>query len=189
MSNIEDEKKKLRQEYISIRNRIGNKNEKSKIIANKVINSNYLKKAKTIGIYMNLKSEVDTKKIIRYAIEKGKVVGIPKVNGIDLEFYKIDSINEQMEKSAFGVEEPETVKERLIEKEKIDLMIIPGICFDKANNRLGFGRGYYDRYLKDCNFIKVGICFEKQVLKDTLLPVTCNDIKVDKIVTEENIYE
>ena len=69
----------------------------------------------------------------------------------------------------------------------IDLMIIPGVCFDREKNRLGFGKGYYDRYLNN-NVKKMAICFEKQVLDKELLPVDRYDKKMDIIITDKNIY-
>ena len=65
---------------------------------------------------------------------------------------------------------------------KIDLIIVPGICFDKANNRLGFGKGYYDKYLANKNIKKFGICFKEQLLDD--IPTDNNDIKMDLIITD-----
>ena len=67
-----------------------------------------------------------------------------------MNFYKLDE-NEKLLKSKFGVEEPLGLKEKLYTKNKIDLMIVPGVGFDKDNNRIGFGKGYYDKYLENTN--------------------------------------
>ena len=67
-----------------------------------------------------------------------------------------------------------------------NLLLVPGLAFDKELNRLGRGRGYYDRYLKSFEGIKVGICFEKQIIET--IPTEAFDMKLDYLITEKNIY-
>ena len=74
--------------------------------------------------------------------------------------------------------------DKLCSSEEIDLMILPGVCFDKNLNRIGFGKGYYDRYLENSNSIyKIGICFKEQITKD-ILPHDTYDIRLDEIICD-----
>lgn len=181
MNDIDIEKQKLRKKYNTIRDNIKDK-KKSQIITNKIIEMEAFKKSKIMAVYKNFKSEVDTTKLIEYAINQGKIVALPKVCGKDLKFYRINTGHDILIKNRFEIEEPVKSEINFIEKNQIDLIIVPGICFDKENNRLGFGKGYYDRYLKDYNGLTIGICFKEQVID--LLPITPNDVKVQKIITD-----
>ena len=85
-------------------------------------------------------------------------------------------------------QEPELKESNIIAPEEIELMIVPGICFDKNRNRVGFGKAYYDNYFKNTKSFNIGLCFEEQILKDDLIKTTPNDVTLDMIVTEEKIY-
>lgn len=92
-------------------------------------------------------------------------------------------------KSSLGVEEPDGDSGEEVSKDQINLMIIPGVAFDSSGNRLGRGKGYYDRFLKDYKGVKVGVCAKSRFL-DFPLPVDPEfDVKVDFILTEDFIYQ
>ena len=178
----------IRKEFKAIRNNIENKRAKSKLITEKLLNLSEVKVAKLIGIYMSFSSEVDTKDLIEQLLMLGKNIVIPRVyNNIEMEFYKVNSINDLKNKNILGILEPENNKENKASKDDIDLMIIPGICFDLEKNRVGFGKGYYDRYLKNSNIKKIGICFDEQLLTGDTIATNKYDIKMDKIVTNRRI--
>lgn len=184
MDEISVKKQELRNKYIQIRNNIPDRKTKSKIIMNKIIECPEYKNAKIIALFKNIGSEVDTTSIIEYSISIGKIVAFPKVVTDGLKFYKIKSLNEKFIKSNFGVEEPIENEENYIENQDIDLVIIPGLCFDMENNRLGYGKGYYDKFLKNTSLKNIAICFKEQILKNSILPITSADIKVQKIITD-----
>ena len=178
----------IRKEFKAIRNNIENKKEKSKLITEKLLNLSEVKVAKLIGIYMSFSSEVDTKDLIEQLLMLGKNIVIPRIyNNLEMGFYKISSINDLKNKNILGILEPENNKENKASKDDIDLMIIPGICFDLEKNRVGFGKGYYDRYLKNLNIKKIGICFDEQLLTGDTIATNKYDIKMDKIVTNKRI--
>lgn len=185
MKNIE--KENLRKKYKLIRDKIENKIEKSKVIAEKIRGLDEYKSAKTIAIYKSFSSEVDNTELISKAFGDKKIIVLPKIEKSDMNFYKITP-NSKLIKNKFGIEEPEYNEENLIKKDSIDLAIIPGLCFDKEKNRLGFGKGYYDKYLENSKFITIGICFDEQVLKKELLPINNHDKKMDYIITEKCIF-
>ena len=178
----------IRKEFKAIRNNIENKKEKSKLITEKLLNLSEVKVAKLIGIYMSFSSEVDTKDLIEQLLMLGKNIVIPRIyNNIEMEFYKFNSINDLKNKNILGILEPENNKENKASKDDIDLMIIPGIWFDLEKNRVGLGKGYYDRYLKNSNIKKIGICFDEQLLTGDTIDTNKYDIKMDKIVTNKRI--
>lgn len=188
MSNneLQEQKEKIRKQYISIRNNVENKLEKSIKIKNKIINSEMYINSKVIALYKNLPSEVSTIELIEYSIRIGKMVVLPRVKEDNLEFYKIDNMKDKFIKSKFGVEEPVLNYSNLVHKEQIDLIIVPGVCFDKNKNRMGFGKGFYDRFLANSNLKSIGICFEEQIIND--LVVSDNDVKMQYIITDQKVY-
>ena len=139
-----------------------------------------------IFIYLSMPSEVDTSKIIDFLISKGKNIYVPKIvekqEMIAVEYKKGDL----MKKNKFGIEEPE--KSCYIDPQCIDICIIPIVAFDRELNRLGFGKGFYDRFLckvrNDC--IKIGIAYQCQMV-DMIKPED-HDVELDIIVTERFIY-
>ena len=186
MEEIEKSKKIIRKEYILKRNKIQNKDKKSQKIINKILDCDFYKQAQIIALYKSLPSEVNTNELISYSIDLGKIVTLPRMDNGNLKFYKMNTINDKLVKSEFGVEEPIELEINFIEKEKIDLMIVPGVCFDKEKNRMGFGKGCYDKYLENTNIKTIGICFDEQIVDK--LPTTPNDIEMYKVITDKNIY-
>ena len=174
------EKKELRKKYKAIRRKIPNKDKKSEIILNTLKTLPCWLESNIVALYRSLPDEVDTAKIISLAFSLGKRVCLPKTQKDKMEFFEI-SQNTGFVKSALNIDEP--LSEKLIEKDKIDLIIIPLIAADSENNRLGFGGGYYDRYLKDFGGTKLGICFKEQISREPL-PIEEHDIKLDIIITD-----
>ncbi len=175
-------KNDIREEYKNIRKNVIDKDNKSKIITNKIIDLKEYKDSKIIALYKNLNSEVNTEYLIDYSLKNNKIVYLPKVIGNDLVFYKTNNLD--FEKSDFGIEEP--ISNEIIESDKIDLFIIPGICFDKYKNRIGFGKGYYDRVKYNKKAIKIGICFDEQLYQNRIKTDEF-DIKMDKVITNKKI--
>lgn len=177
-------KEELRKKYRIIRDNISSKEEKSKQIINNLISTKEYQNSKVIALYYSIKSEVRTEKLIEISLQAKKIVLLPKVEKNNLmNFYPIKSLND-VQNGTFNIKEP--ISKEIIGKEKIDLMIIPGICFDKNRNRIGYGKGYYDRYLKETNIKKIGICYEEQIT-DNISPDS-TDISLDNLITERNIY-
>lgn len=137
--------------------------------------------AKTIFIYNNLEDEVQTLDFIQKWITT-KDFYLPAIESDEIVFrqYK-PSI--KFKQSSFGIMEP--IGEDFIDYNKVDLIIIPGVAFDRKKNRMGRGKGYYDRFLTKSNAPKMGICFEFQLFDN--IPNDCNDIKMDYIVSENEL--
>lgn len=137
--------------------------------------------ASTIFIYSAMSDEVSTKTFIdKWKSEKNFY--LPVVKGDTLVFRKLDD-NTRFEKSSIGVDEP--MGEDFTNYSKVDMIIVPGVAFDRKCNRLGRGKGYYDRFLSTIKAPKVGICFDFQ-LKDQI-PADERDVKMDMIVGENEL--
>lgn len=171
-------KDNLRKLMLERRKNILNKKELSTIIVNKLLDLDIYKNSRVIALYYSLCDEVDTKDLIIKSLDK--IVLLPRIINDKIVFIEINS-NTKYEKSNIGVMEPIGT----IYDGAIDLIIVPGVAFDREHNRLGFGKGYYDKYLKDKDIYKIGICFNKQ-LTDTL-PIDDYDIKMDLIITEKEL--
>ncbi|MGL4848689.1 MAG: 5-formyltetrahydrofolate cyclo-ligase [Clostridium sp.] len=147
------------------------------------LNLENYKKANNICIYVNYGSEINTKKIIEKALDEEKSVFVPRIKkNREMEFIKIDSI-EELEKNKIGILEP---KKEFTEKvEKIELLVLPGLAFDLNGGRIGYGGGYYDRYLDNKDILKIALSYELQILNE--IPMEEHDIKYDYLITEKRI--
>ncbi len=149
-----------------------------------VTESDLFKNAQVIFAFVSFKSEVDTFNIINHALTLGKTVCVPKVISKEegLKVYKIESL-QNLITSNYGILEPtEGAKE--IMPQNIDLVLTPGLAFDLNGGRLGYGAGYYDRFLRNPYFkgIKIGICYSTQIVDK--VPTNEDDIFMDIIITE-----
>ncbi len=159
--------------------------EKKSIAAAEVfLASDIYKNAKTIMLYMPLGNEMDTGAIIKAAFDDKKKVVLPvtDVNTGEITPYYVTE-NSEFVKGAFGVTEP--FKGTFADKGQIDVILLPGIAFDRLGNRVGFGKGCYDKFLEDTKVIKVGYCYQFQV--ETEIEAEIYDIKMDFLITESGI--
>lgn len=180
-----EEKKVLRNKILEIRDSLNN-NEKELIdnkIFNELINTDLYKRSINIFIYISFSNEINTRNIIEKAFKDKKNVFIPKVYKDDklMKAIKLNSIDE-LKKNSMGILEP-IDDSNYIEKENIDLIVVPGVVFDKECNRIGYGGGYYDRYLKDIKSKKnkIALAYDLQIVDK--IESELHDIKVDYIIT------
>lgn len=164
---------------------------KSQRIAEAVMAHPAYREAGSLLIYVSYKSEVDTLALIGHALETGKKVYCPKVRGREMDFYRIVSLDD-LQEGYMGIQEPRTGdREMLFQAQggrKENLMLMPGSVFDKERNRIGYGGGYYDRYLERYTELTVmAVCYEMQV--QDKIPSDIHDRKPDMILTECHIYE
>ena len=177
------EKKELRKKSLIRRKNIPEKEFKSNVIYNEIINSEEYNNANTIAIYNSIENEVDTRGIISYSFLKGKTILLPKIVNEDMVFMKVDK-NTKYQSSKYGIAEP--ISGEIYDSSKIDLFIVPGVAFDIRGNRLGYGKGYYDRYLIGTEATKLGLAFEEQIIN--YIPTDDNDVQMDIIQTEMEKY-
>lgn len=170
----------LREKYLKIRKNINelDREKYNNDIFKKVIDLKEYKESKLVLIYVSLKDEVDTFKLIEHSLEIGKRVAVPKCIKNDIEFFYIESLNE-LEKGKFNILEPKANKK--VEDFASSICIIPGIAFDKEMSRIGYGKGFYDRFLKNYCGIKIGIAYRECICEN--IDNDINDVKIDKIIT------
>ena len=185
--NIKEYKIFLRNKYKAIRSSMGDKqkHKMDKSIMKKVISLREYSKEDTIFTYVSKTIEVDTLNIIEKALKDNKKVAVPKcitkTRGMD--FYYINSLSD-LEVGTFGVLEPIVSKCKIVTDFKRGLCIVPGFSFDRFGYRLGYGMGYYDRFLSNFQGSTVGLCYYNCMKKE--LPHGYYDRPVDIIVT--NLY-
>ena len=177
------DKIQLRRQMIQLRYQMSDSqfNDYNSLIISHLENMDAFKKASHIAIYMSYKNEADTRNIISKYLDI-KNFYIPRVEHNDLHFYPIQSLND-VHKGYFGIDEPNSVQE--ISKEDLDLMIVPLLLFDKNHYRIGYGKGFYDCYLKSVHCLKIGLAYSYQEIENTL--PHDSDIKLDSIITENGL--
>jgi len=158
---------------------------KSGIIKDKLFNEEAFKKAKVVMFYVSLKDEVDTCFMIDEALRAGKRVCVPVILKEDKKLIagEIKNRLEDLESQHFGIYQPRRDRVREVPLEIIDLVVVPGVAFDKKNIRLGRGHGYYDRFLSGLATTTkaIGLAFDFQVLE--ALPKDPHDIPVWRTIT------
>lgn len=141
-----------------------------------------VEEARTIFAFWGIPGkEPDTSRLIGELVKRGKTVGLPRMlpeHRMEVRRYDPDR---PLVKVSFGISEPGEDCP-LLEREDIDLVLVPAVCYDRLGYRLGFGGGYYDRWLEGFSGVKVGLCREAVLQK--AVPTEAHDAKVDILLTE-----
>ena len=162
------------------------KAKKSKIIEKRLFSSLEYKKARAVMFYVSKEDEVDTRGMIKDALEQGKEVAVPYLEDETKHIIASRLKNERhLELGPYGIyhtKKDENFKE--IPLDRIDLVVVPGVAFDEDNNRLGRGEGCYDRFLEKLppRIPTIGLCFDFQ--KVMSLPRDSHDFPVSKVITD-----
>lgn len=142
-------------------------------------------RARCIQTYVALRHEVDTQALIPRLLQQGKRVAVPRVeSGQELQQYFIQDFFE-LQIGAFGILEPRPDPSQCVAAESFDLVLVPGLAFDRAGHRLGAGKGYYDRFLAGIKAPKIALAFAFQIVGQ--VPIEPHDQRVDMIVTENEV--
>jgi 5-formyltetrahydrofolate cyclo-ligase len=196
MGVVKINKESVRKKSIALRNNL-EKNDvllRSKYIAQSLNQIKYVINAKTIMCYVSFGNEVDTHSLIKQWICEGKQVSVPCIaNGTRnpgfMHAIEIANFNELTPCGKYGILEPPLLQGNIIDPNIFDVIIVPGSAFDINKNRMGYGAGFYDRYLskvsRECQ--KIGIGFDFQVLEE--IPYEEYDVPLDLVVTEKRIIE
>jgi len=182
-------KKELRKKILGIRNKMLKEDleNNSRIIMNKIISLRTYKQSKVVFVYMDFNNEVMTSDLIKHMMAEKKRVVIPYTDIVNTLVIPSEITEEaDLKLSPFGYYEPKKIMP--VDVEEIDLVLVPGVVFDKNLNRIGFGKGYYDRILKNLKpgAKKIGLAHDFQVLDE--IPAEDHDIKMDMIITESSSY-
>jgi len=169
---------------------------KSCLITEALFQCGRWREADIVLCYLSFAGEVETKWLIDRAFEENKIVGVPRITGDHLVFYRISDRLHSLAENQWGIREPgRNLPE--IDLRQISgaagkiLIIVPGLAFDRQKNRLGRGRGYYDRFLaaarepRGRNIFTVALSFREQLVRS--VPVSEHDRRVDMIIVEKQI--
>lgn len=127
-------------------------------------------------VYMSYKSEVSTCELIKYLLSTGKTVFVPKVFGEEMQAVKYSL---PLKKNSFGIYEPEKNEFAT----KISVCVTPLAAADKNLNRVGYGKGYYDKFFEKHDCVKIGLCYSSQVFDE--IEKEKNDVALDVLITEK----
>ena len=188
MDELTLKKDELRRQAISYRKSLGAETKKSfdKKIENKLLNMWQYCETNVILIYTPVSSEINTFGIIGQALRDNKRVFLPKsiVPECSLDFYEIDG-TDSLTDGLFGIKEPEAVPSKKLSDFGKGLCVVPGLVFDRQGNRIGYGKGFYDRFLADFKGETVGLCYQEN-LKEEIAKGE-HDVKINTVITENEI--
>ena len=148
-------------------------------------------RAGTLMLYLDVRSEVRTRWFLPAAWGAGKQIVVPYCVDGEIELFHLESLDD-LSPGTMGVFEPKVAlrgRGRKINPAELDLIVIPGLAFDRRGGRLGYGKGYYDRFLHRTggDATKLAVCFECQLFPN--IPVLPHDIRMDLVVTENALYK
>ena len=177
-------KKRLRAELLGLRRNMEKSVRKDidEKIYNNLIKLDCVRNCETFLVYVSLKDEVDTRNFITEMIAEGKTVALPKCIGSEMQFIAVNSLD-GLVKGRYGVVEPADGTEITVFSDTV--CIVPALRFDKKGYRLGWGGGFYDRFLSGYNGISVGLCYN-DCCGD--IPIDDHDVPTDIVLTENGIY-
>lgn len=168
----------LRKKYKEKRDNIKNKVTKDNLIYQKVINNKDILSSKTLLIYISINSEVDTIKIINYFLNT-KNIAVPKIIDNNMYFCYVTNLND-LTPGKYNI--PEPTNENIVTDFDNAICIVPGICYDKENYRVGYGKGYYDRFLSKNKIKTIGLCYKECMIEK--IDNDKYDYKIDEVITD-----
>lgn len=181
-----DTKSSLRRQLIAIRKEISEvqRLEETGNICENLKGIKVLNETEVLLLYGAKLPEVALDSIFAWAVARGKKVCFPRVFGDEMDFYWVHDVSELVPGN-FGVREPnESCELATFDKA---VCLVPGVGFDKTGNRMGYGKGYYDRYLSrsTAEICKIGVCYDEQLLEE--IPTQEHDIKMDLVVSASDV--
>ena len=182
-------KRKIRQEILTVRDQIlpEDRREMTGRIFERIKKLPAFQNASQILMFIGYGSEPETLPWILECTAMGKKVFCPRVCGEVMEFYEI-KLPEELQTGYKGILEPAAAFEKLYVPGENDFMLLPGTVFDREGNRIGYGKGFYDRYLSDCfTGESAAVAFSVQITDNGRIPAESTDQKVTCIVTEDEI--
>ncbi len=190
LNNIDEQKNELRKRYKDLRQTFS-ESEKAQLdrkITERFFEIESYKNADTIFAFVSKDIEVSTREIILNALACEKKVAVPlcDTKTTSMNFYYINSFSD-LRKKHFGILEPNAEKCIPAGVNDAQLIIVPGLVFDKNGYRIGFGKGYYDRFISNYNGVKIGVCYSECIEEE--IPYDIYDESVDLVVTDKYIID
>lgn len=185
VKNIKQRKLEIRNICKKFRNNLSaeKKQQLDLILQEKLLQTEEYKNTKTLLAFVSKDIEINTEKIIEQALADGKTLALPKCKEENLmDFYIVNSLS-QLKEGYYGLLEPDPEKCTMLKDTANTICLVPGLAFDREGYRIGFGKGYYDRFLLDYNGVTVGMCYAKCVHES--LPKGYYDRPIDILITEK----
>lgn len=180
-------KNQLKKDILEKRNSLTKQEilEKSELIKNNLFRNKFYRESKSVMFFVSFNSEVYTHEMIKEALKSKRVI-VPKVVEHEIEPSLIIDFDSMVSSGRFGILEP--IEAMKVAYDNIDLVVVPGSVFDLNGHRIGFGLGFYDRFLhKVSRSVKIGLAFDFQIVDK--IPHEEHDVPVDFIVTDKRIIE
>lgn len=184
-------KAEIRARAFERRRNLADKDRRSSTICQRFCSLPQYGNSSAVLVYMHFRDEVRTGALVTRLFEDGKQVVIPYCVGNELELFRLADLKELAE-GTWGILEPKkelrSRAEKQVAPEELDLLAVPGVAFDRRGSRVGYGRGYFDRLLRQLrgDAWSVGLAFECQLFDQ--VPMDEHDVPLDMIVTEEAAY-
>ncbi|MBQ3225505.1 MAG: 5-formyltetrahydrofolate cyclo-ligase [Clostridia bacterium] len=180
-------KQEMRKEFLARRAKLTAEERvaASREIAKRVLSLSAVIRAKTVMCYVSFREEVETKELIEALLSLGKTVCVPLCNAKTLKMtaHRIEDFSELCA-GAYGILEPKGCPE--VAKDSIDCILVPGAAFGRNFHRIGYGKGYYDRFLSSAKTaVTVGLCYEETLAE--VVPYEATDVPLSFIVTEREV--
>lgn len=187
----DDERQGLRKKILAARDRMqaGERRDKSRLAVQNFLQLPEFAGWSTLFVYVNFRSELETVELIRQCLARGKRVAVPLVNAAEnvMEALLIEDPEKDLAPGYFGIPEPDPHRSPRVAGSEIDVAVIPGSVFDVSGGRLGYGGGYYDRFLVNDapRARRVALAFEMQLVER--VPLEPHDQPLDILVTEKRV--
>ena len=184
-------KAEVRRTAAAARRQLPDKDRRSSQILARAAQLPRYNQAAWVMFYVDHGSEVRTRPLISKALAEGKQVVVPYCQGVNLHTFLLQDL-EELQPGTLGILEPATqlrhLSQRHVPPEKLQVVFVPGVAFDRRGGRVGHGRGYYDRFLPQlpANVLRLGLAYECQVFES--VPMLPWDVAVDAVITEQAIY-
>lgn len=168
-----------------LRTQLPDKADRDNRIFQQILQLDAFQAANTVLCYVSLPEEIDTVQLMNYCFAHQKRVAVPYCNSDKtMDFYYIHSLQE-LHTGQYGIPEPDVLAAEKVTDFRSAVVIVPALCFQADGHRVGYGGGYYDKFLKNGTFISVGLCYNDLILKQ--IPTTDYDQAVNILVTEKQI--
>lgn len=191
IESLRERKEELRKQAHANRQALANKDVLSQIICRKFAELPEYAAAGTVMFYVDVRAEVRTRQYLPTALQHGKRIVVPYCVDGELELFHLQSM-EELSQGMYRILEPRaelrTLPEKRVDVAELDLIMVPGVAFDRTGARMGHGFGYYDKLLEHTrrDTPLVALAFECQLFEE--IPTQAHDVFMDKIITEQAVY-
>ncbi|MCH5298608.1 MAG: 5-formyltetrahydrofolate cyclo-ligase [Ruminococcus sp.] len=190
VKNLKQKKNEIRSKYKKLRDNLPSdkKAEADNAIAERLLSLPEYESAEVVLAFVSKDIEVDTRRIISKSLKNGKKVAVPRCNVEEttIDYYFITSYDD-LESGYYGLLEPNPEKCEKLHSFEGALCVVPGLVFDREGYRIGFGKGYYDRFIIDFSGVTVGVCYSRCI--EDKLPRGFYDRPIDIVITERYMID